>query len=366
MKMRWFELSVLRAGLRRLSGALAGVILLAMSGHVWAAATCTGAAQTFTLSMPTSVSVPRDAVVGTLLSGWVSTPQVTNYYNCTVSAPSSSGTDFEPLSMTKSGLTISNGGVTYTVFNTNVPGVGIAVGVRAFINGCGWQAPLDLGGIGAPPPITPPWTGWVCNTVGAVTNGGQGLVMLVKTGPITPGTVSGGILFEAGSATAPAVGSAGTVQAGMRKSFSLTQTAVTVLSCSTPDVTVSMGSYQAATFTGKGSVTKTVGFNVAINNCPAGMTKIQYQFSAPGGVTDATNGVIALASSASTATGVGLKLMDSTSTALKFDTQYQLTGYNTATGGSYTIPLLAAYYQTGASVTPGTANAVLTFTMTYQ
>jgi major type 1 subunit fimbrin (pilin) len=185
-------------------------------------------------------------------------------------------------------------------------------------------------------------------------------VILVKTGPITAGTTSGGILFEAASYVNPVA------QPGMRKSFSLTQTAVTTLSCSTPDVTVTMGSHNPAEFSGKGSATKAVGFNVAINNCPAGMAKIQYQFSAPGGVTDATNGVIALASSPSTATGAGLKLMDSTSAALKFGTQYQVTGYNTVTGGSYTVPLLAAYYQTGTTVTPGTANAVMTFTMTYQ
>jgi major type 1 subunit fimbrin (pilin) len=127
-----------------------------------------------------------------------------------------------------------------------------------------------------------------------------------------------------------------------------------------------MGSHNVAELSGKGSVTKAVSFNIAINNCPAGMTNIQYQFSAPGGVTDATNGVIALTSSASTAVGVGLKLMDSTSAALKFATQYQVAGYNAATGGSYTIALQAAYYQTGTTVTPGTANAAVTFTMTYQ
>ena len=51
---------------------------------------------------------------------------------------------------------------------------------------------------------------------------------------------------------------------------------------------------------------------------------------------------------------------------LKYDTQYTLGSYVTSTGGSYTIPLTAAYYQTGTAVTAGTANGVLTFTMTYQ
>jgi major type 1 subunit fimbrin (pilin) len=179
---------------------------------------------------------------------------------------------------------------------------------------------------------------------------------LVKTGPI------------AANAVVPA-GNVATFSYGTLNPLTMSlsnQISIVALSCITPDVTVTMGSYNAAAFTGTGSATKPVGFNVAVNNCPAGMTTIQYQFSAPGGVTDATNGVIALTSSASTATGVGLKLMDSTSAALKFGTQYQVTGYNTATGGSYTIPLLAAYSQTGATVTPGTANAVMTFTMTYQ
>ena len=80
---------------------------------------------------------------------------------------------------------------------------------------------------------------------------------------------------------------------------------------------------------------------------------------------DATNGVLAL-SSGSTATGIGLQLKDGSGNPLKYNTQYTLTRYSKTTGGSHTIPLTAAYYQTAASVTPGSANAVLTFTMTYQ
>jgi major type 1 subunit fimbrin (pilin) len=155
------------------------------------------------------------------------------------------------------------------------------------------------------------------------------------------------------------------MQSGMRQSFAVTPTAVTVASCTTPNVTVSMGSYPAATFKGSGSSSNPVAFNVAVNNCPAGMNQIQYSFDAPGGVANANNGVIKL-SSDSTATGVGLQLKDNAGNALKYDTQYTLSGYVTSTGGSYTIPLKAAYYQTGTAVTAGTANGVLTFTMTYQ
>jgi major type 1 subunit fimbrin (pilin) len=356
MNMRWFELLVRKAGLRRWLGVIAGMILLVLSGPTWATPpTCTGGGQTYTLAMPASVSVPRDAAVGTLLSGWVSTPAITNFYTCQ-NATGGPGSYFEPLSLTKSGLTITSTGVTYTVFNTNVPGIGIAISVAVYFSGCGgWMAPEDLGGIGAA--VTPTLSGWVgytCNADG--TFGGQLSAILVKTGPTTGGTISGGIIAEAWSDISP----------DPYVSFSLSPTAFVATSCSTPDVTVSMGSYRVSTFTGKGSSSTPVGFNVAVNNCPAGMNSIQYQFASASGVVNASQGVIALASS-STATGIGLQLKSSSpSVVLSYNQQYQLSSYNAATGGSYNIPLTAAYYQTGKTVTPGTANAIVTFTMTYQ
>lgn len=361
--MCWFELLIRRAGLRRLLGTFAAIVLQLLPGHAWASATCTGTANITTISMPAFASVPRDAVAGTLLSSWVSSPAVTNYYTCSVSGGTATGAEFQPLSLTPSGVKVSNNGVSTTVFNTNLPGVGIAIQVRTYANGCSWQPWQDLGtpgsvpGAGSPPPA--PWVGTNCSANGSRTNGGQASVALVKTGSITAGTVTGGVLFQAGSFIAP------TMQSGMYQSFTVTSTAVTVLSCTTPNVTVSMGSYPAATFNGSGSSSNPVGFNVAVNNCPAGMNKIQYSFDAPGGVVNVTNGVIAL-SSDSTATGIGLQLKDNSGNALKYDTQYTLGSYVTSTGGSYTIPLTAAYYQTGTAVTAGTANGVLTFTMTYQ
>ncbi len=95
------------------------------------------------------------------------------------------------------------------------------------------------------------------------------------------------------------------------------------------------------------------------------MNSIQYQFIPVNAVLDATNGVLAL-SSDSTAAGVGLQLKDSSGKALKYNTQYTLASYSSSVGGSYTIPLTANYYQTSESVTPGSANAVLIFTMLYQ
>ncbi len=319
--------------------------------------------------MPTSVTVPRDAAIGTVLTSWVNTAATTNFYNCTVSGSAASGMVFEPLSLTKAGMTVTGpSGGTYTVWNTNVPGVGVAIGVRTYANGCGWYQPFQ--DLGTPFTVFPsPWTGGSCNQNGTgstVINGGQAQAALVKTGPITAGTVTGGVLFEGGSATAQSLYAAYTIATSNRVSYSLTQTAVTVAACTTPNVTVTMGSYMQSVFKGIGSTTTPAkAFNVAVNACPSGLNSIQYQFIPVNAVLDATNGVLALASG-STATGIGLQLKDSSGNPLKYNTQYTLTSYSKTTGGSYTIPLTAAYYQTAASVTAGSANAQLTFTMTYQ
>lgn len=338
---------------------------------VFAAGTisCSGTAQTVTLSMPASVTIPRDATVGTLLTGWFSTSNVPNYYTCTVSGVVVAGMVFEPQSLTKAGMTVasSNGG-TYTVWKTNVPGVGVAIGVTTYANQCGTQAWIDLSS-STSSQIPLPWAGWVCNTSGTVTsitNGGQIQAALVKTGPITAGTVTGGVMIVGASATGTGGSAPYTVAASPLVSFSLTPTIVNVSACTTPNVTVNMGSPLQSEFTGIGSTNKqAVSLNVAVNACPTGLNAIQYQFIPVNAVLDATNGVLAL-SSGSTATGIGLQLKDGNGNALKYNTQYTLTNYSSTTGGSYTIPLTARYYQTAASVTPGSANAVLTFTMTYQ
>ncbi len=346
----------------QLAARCAALLVLALSSHAaWAAASCSSTAQTFTVSMPSSITVPRDAAVGTVLTTWVSTSATNNYFNCQTNGGGATGTGFEPLSLTKAGMNVTSPHGSYTVWNTNVPGVGIAIGVRVYVNQCGWQGFADLG---VPSSFFPsPWVGQACSGTGnSLTNGGQAEMALVKTGPITAGTVNGGVLFEAAAAVSQ--GGGYTMQTG-RKSFSLTQTVINVAACTTPNVTVDMGSVKQSAFTGVGSTTPAVAFKVGVNACPAGLNSIQYQFIPVNAVLDSTNGVLAL-SSDSTASGIGLQLKDSSGKALKYNSQYTLTSYSSATGGTYTIPLTANYYQTSASVTPGSANAVLTFTMTYQ
>ncbi|WP_157658608.1 fimbrial protein [Burkholderia ubonensis] len=138
------------------------------------------------------------------------------------------------------------------------------------------------------------------------------------------------------------------------------------LTCQTPDVTVPMGSVNSRNFTGVGSVAGTKPFNLALNNCPSGINSVKYRID-PSTAYDAATSVIALTSSGSpgTATGVGLQLRDNAGNPLPLAQDITFSGYDPA-GGSFNIPLQAAYYQNGSSVGPGLANASVQFTMTYQ
>ncbi|WP_133646893.1 fimbrial protein [Paraburkholderia flava] len=365
-------------GVRRLPvwimALLIGVCGLGSHTALAQSVSCSGAAQTIPISMPASTTVPRDVPVGTVLTPWV-TSQAMNYFNCTVTTDRAAGLVFKPLSLTKSGIgVVAPGGPLVTVWNTNVAGVGIAIAVSDYETQCNFNSWFGLSPANPDVTVPSPWVGVGSGCNGGISSGQQMSlgakvqIALVKTGPVTAGTIAGGVLFQGAAmgTSASGVGAMYSLLPTGLLSFSMSQTNVIAAACTTPDVTVLMGTYKSSAFTGMGSATNPVSFNLTLNSCPAGMTKIQYQFDAPGGVIDSTNGVIALTGGTSAATGIGLKLMDNSSAALKFDTQYPLSNYDSSKGGTYTIPLQAAYYQTATSVTPGAANAIVTFTMTYQ
>ncbi|WP_233838251.1 fimbrial protein [Paraburkholderia sp. ZP32-5] len=338
------------------------------AAHAQSASCSPVGTQTVPVPMDAAITVSRDAPIGTVLTSWANTA-LNTYYNCQVSGSVFTGTAFSAAStLTKTSLTVVNPSHgTLTVWNTTTPGIGIAVVVNPLVNGCSNKSWDDLGGINGFFPNSP-WVGTACNQNGsAVANGGLAQVALVKTGPITAGIFPGGTLFQASGVWQTSSGSNYTFSSTTaQKLFSLSPTTISVSACTTPNVTVDLGSHQQSEFTGIGSATKIPkSFNVAVNACPAGLTTIQYEFDPINTVLDSTNGVLAL-SSDSTATGIGIQLKDGSGAALKYNAKYTLSSYNKATGGSYTIPLTAAYYQTAASVTPGSANVVLNFLMNYQ
>ncbi|WP_082683275.1 fimbrial protein [Entomohabitans teleogrylli] len=135
--------------------------------------------------------------------------------------------------------------------------------------------------------------------------------------------------------------------------------------CTTPDVTVSMGDVSIYAFTGIGSTAAKTHFDLRFNSCPANMNSIDYSFAATTPILDAGNGVVALNAS-STASGVGIQLMREENKAVSFNELYRLESYSSAYGGSYTVPMIASIYQTEKAIAAGSVRSAVTFTLNYK
>jgi len=334
---------------------LAGATLIALLGSTtsWAASTCTQTISAVSVNTPPHITVPRDAAVGTALTDWLTTDSTADWFKCSVSGGATTGTGMRTL-IPSAGQTKVVDGVTYEVHATGVDGLGIIIGARSFINGCSWSAFQAL---------NRNWRTRACNMQGAVTNGGQLRAMFVKTGPVATGIVSP-ITIASAASFSNEVGSALTQNPGLEINFVTMAVLLFSQACTTPDVSVLLGSPKASVFKGKGTSSEPVPFDISLNGCPAGMSAIHYQIDAVTPVLDAANAVIGL-DAASSATGVGIQLLDGDGNPAVLGTKLPFTGYNSASGGSFKIPLRAKYRQTGDKVTPGSANSAVTFTMNY-
>ncbi|WP_426394875.1 fimbrial protein [Ralstonia sp. R-29] len=238
--------------------------------------------------------------------------------------------------------------------------------------------PTSIAGVGIRFKFTPPtsilgyWPrsynyGGAVNT--SVSTGVSVVVDLVKTGPITAG----------GSITGEVAGWFAQNDTSQLTSIVvdgaiIVQPKVPTCTVSTPSVQVPMGAISTRTFTGLGSSSGAQAFNIGLQ-CSGGDPNTSTNAYVT--LTDATNPtntsqVLSLTPT-SQASGVGVQILNGTTvlgygpdSAAPGNTNQWYAG-NIAVGTSrFTIPLSARYVQTGATVTPGTANAQATFTMSYQ
>ncbi len=298
-----------------------------------------GSTLTSTIALPTQLVVARNVSRGTILwdSGWVQGGTGTASILC-------NAWFYLKMQWNIPGLQPVSG-MPNVFALPNLPGVGI----RASWFWGSTGSPSDWAWIGQPDE-------WTANTTQAYILRSFLSVQLIAIGPVRSGTQ---------------VFSSPTINVwydGLNAAqLLLTQTSVKTLAlaCVTPDVVVPMGKHMNSEMTGPGTFTQATGFSLNLNDCPAGMDSIEYQIDPVTAVVNSGNSVVALDGS-STATGIGLQLLDSTGTAaLPLSTPMTVNGYNPGTGGSYSIPLKARYYQTGSSVGAGKANTSVTFTMTY-
>jgi type 1 fimbria pilin len=142
------------------------------------------------------------------------------------------------------------------------------------------------------------------------------------------------------------------------------------LSCETPDVQVSMGEHFTRDFYHYGDTTLPKSFNIKLNKCSNGLTKVNYSLSAnpTAPAVNATQGIVSLNKN-STAKGISLQVLDNNLQPIQLNKEYTFTP-PTNTGGSFSIPMNARYIRTlpngGSSpVTAGTANSEVAFVMSY-
>lgn len=241
--------------------------------------------------------------------------------------------------------------VSKTYYQTSIPGVGMA------ITSWGEDWPAISKPISSPVRLQyglKPWTLTITLVkTGEITTGGviTGRVGIMNTGyslyypPILSFEIGGGIVVDP---------------------------QVPTCRVNTPAIMVPLGNMPASTFTGVGTPAPSKPFNIELecSGIETGKNLNVYttltDHTNPGNVSD----TLTLAKD-STATGVGIQVLNG-STVVKYGPDSSAIGNKNqwkagATGnGTFTIPLNARYIQTAPKVTPGTANGLATFTMSYQ
>ena len=196
---------------------------------------------------------------------------------------------------------------------------------------------------------------------------------LVKTGAITAGSIPAQELAQAKAYVGNYPSFTSMVQQGGTAYFMIPAVSVTSAGCDVSDVDVLLGTHNPSVFTGAGPKAATQkDFTINVNNCPAGMASVKYRLELAPGIAafNAASGLIELDTTATpTATGVAIQITDRSDVAYNFSTmpwKNVAPNYSSATGGNYTIPLRAKYYQkSGAAVTAGYPNSRIVFTMQY-
>ncbi|TKU37308.1 type 1 fimbrial protein [Citrobacter sp. wls716] len=276
-----------------------------------------------------NVTVQRDAPVGSVLA-----TDVTGAYNngnaiagCTREAWTARWelTQWGTLSGYGSG-----------VYNTNLPGVGLRLSTASSGKVLPYESsyPYNAGGSWASIP-------------------GDGIKgELIKTGNITSGTLTNGVL-----ARASVVNRFYFANVTLNGTNTVKSEACSV---TTPSVDVPMRDHDKSEFSGAGSTTDWVSFDIGLN-CDVG-ARINVRIDAPADASAGSQGVMQLDSGG--ASGVGIQLHYRPDDAV---VQYGLERfYWQSVYGDEIVQLKARYYQTAGTITPGAANGTATFTLTYK
>lgn len=331
--------------------ASAGLLALtSINAHAYTCTTLTAS----TVLTPQTITISRDLPVGSPIGNELVSGVVQTYSCSNTPAPALTYQEFGVKGY-GTYVTSING---RRVYSTNVPGVGYAVGLT-MLNICNSTAYVNgtLTGDGNVNNKI------LCSVNGLIGGGAnltaQARIQFYKTAESTgSGTVSaskvGAFILRNDQTNWVMPESVINMAA-----FNVNSIACTVTNSA---ISVPMGTVQKNAFAGPGTWpgdANTRNFSIPLD-CNAG-TLVNLQID--GNAQNAAQGVLNLNESSGSASGVGIQLLRNNS-PLPLSTTIN-TGMTTSEGAN-SIPLQARYYQTGSNITPGTANASATFTLTYQ
>ncbi|EKG3710805.1 type 1 fimbrial protein subunit FimA [Salmonella enterica] len=137
--------------------------------------------------------------------------------------------------------------------------------------------------------------------------------------------------------------------------------AACAVSTKSADQTVTLGQYRTASFTAI-----QVPFSIVLNDCdPKVAANAAVAFSGQADNTNPNLLAVSSADNSTTATGVGIEILDNTSSPLKPDGA-TFSAKQSLVEGTNTLRFTARYKATAAATTPGQANADATFIMKYE
>ena len=142
--------------------------------------------------------------------------------------------------------------------------------------------------------------------------------------------------------------------------------AACAVSTQSSDQVVTLGQYRTASFTAVGDTTAQIPFSIVLNDCdPKVAATAAVAFSGQSDITNNNLLAVTSADNGTTASGVGIEILDNTSTALKPDGA-TFSPAQALVEGTNTLRFSARYKATATSATPGQANADATFIMKYE
>ncbi len=320
-----------------------------MPGKAAAAVNCSSSSQSVTLP---NVSVSPSTPVGTLLGS----PQtVTMSYSCS-GLPYDNSTQGQTVTIQAGGTlapldSTNNPNGPGITFKTNVAGIALRVTaspVQASSNSCLRCGPGSSAGF-EDGTITYPSSG----TSESFT------LQLIKTGPVTPGTITGINLipfwwYIYGKTNSVSLNANLILNGG---------TQVSLLACSvntdSQNLTVTLPTVSTGALATSGATAGRTPFKINLT-CQSGLTvSITMSTANPASAT----GVIAPTTGSSYAKNVGVQVLNSGGTPVTFNSAQTV---GASPNGTLTIPFFAQYYATAAPTGSGQVAGTATFTMSYQ